>query len=227
MTDQGQDAGAWADETEQVLLDAAIARAPKLGWTDRLVAAAAKDAGLTLGEAELLLPNGPRDLAALLARRHDAAGLAALAEVDPANLKVRERIRQAVLARCEAAMADREAVRRWSGFLALPPNMPLGLRLAWASADGVWRWAGDIAADENHYTKRALLAEILITTLAVRLALGANAAAAHLDGRIGAVMAFEKWKAGIKPSGFATRAAGVLGRLRYGAPISDPAVAAD
>ena len=72
MTDQGQDAGAWADEIEQVLLDAAIARAPKLGWTDRLVAAAAKDAGLTLGEAELLLPNGPRDLAALLARRHAA-----------------------------------------------------------------------------------------------------------------------------------------------------------
>lgn len=124
-------------------------------------------------------------------------------------------------------MADREAIRRWSGFLALPPNMPLGLRLAWASADGVWRWAGDIAADENHYTKRALLAEILITTLAVRLALGANAAAAHLDGRIGAVMAFEKWKAGIRPSGFAARAAGILGRLRYGAPISDPAVAAD
>jgi ubiquinone biosynthesis protein COQ9 len=227
MTENGQDSGAWAEDTEQALLDAAIAHAGKLGWTDRLTAAAAKDAGLSLGEAELLLPHGPRDLAALLARRHDTAGMAALAQIDPTSLKVRERIRQGVLARCEAAIADREAVRRWSGFLALPPNMALGLRLAWASADGIWRWAGDVAADENHYSKRALLAEILISTLAVRLALGANAAAAHLDGRIGAVMAFEKWKAGIRPSDLATRAVSFLGRLRYGAPVTGPAAATD
>ncbi len=227
MIEHGQDSGAWAEGMEQALLDAALARVAKLGWTDRLVAASAKDVGLSLGEAELLLPHGPRDLAALLARRHDAAGMAALAAADPASLKVRERIRRAVLARCDAAMEDRDAVRRWSGFLALPPNMALGLRLAWASADGIWRWAGDVAADENHYSKRALLAEILISTLAVRLALGANAAAAHLDGRIGAVMAFEKWKAGVRPSDLANRAVSLLGRLRYGAPISDPAAAID
>ena len=113
-------------------------------------------------------------------------------------------------------MEDAEATRRWCGFLALPTNTPLGMRLAWASADCLWRWAGDTATDENHYTKRALLAEILVSTLAVRMAMGGNAAAAHLDGRINAVMAFEKWKAGVKPSDFAHRAAGTLARLRFG-----------
>lgn len=206
----------WANETEARLLSAALPHAPTLGWTRRLIAAAAKDAGLSAAEAELLLPGGPRDLAALLARRHDAAALTALAAIDPKILKVRERIRNGVLARCEAAMADGEAVRRWSGFLALPLNAPLGLRLAWASADGLWRWAGDTATDENHYSKRALLAEILISTLAVHQAMGANAAAAHLDGRIEAVMRFEKWKAGIKPGDVASRLAGTLGRWRYG-----------
>ncbi|MEP6968055.1 MAG: COQ9 family protein [Pseudomonadota bacterium] len=206
----------WADETEGRLLTAALAHAPHLGWTRRLVAVAAREIGLTAAEAELLLPHGPRDLASLLARRHDARALASLAPVDPASLKVRERIRQGVLARCDAAMEDEAAVRRWSGFLALPGNIPLGLRLTWASADALWRWAGDVATDENHYSKRALLAEILISTLAVRLALGANAAAAHLDGRIAAVMAFERWKAGIKPSDAARRLAARLGRLRYG-----------
>ena len=210
----------WADETEARLLSAALSHAPKLGWTRRLVAAAAADVDLSSAEAELLLPGGPRDLAALLARRHDAAALAALATIDPASLKVRERIRKAVLARCEAAMADGEAVRRWSGFLALPFNAPLGLRLAWASADALWRWAGDTATDENHYTKRVLLAEILISTLAIHQALGANAAAAHLDARIEAVMRFERWKGGLKGGDVASRLAGTLGRWRYGAAQS-------
>ena len=181
------------------------------------MAAAARDAGLSLGEAELLLPHGARDLAALLARRHDARALAALGAFDPTALKIRERIRVGVLARCDAAMEDQEATRRWCGFLALPGTMALGLRLLWATADALWRWAGDTATDENHYTKRTLLAEILLSTLAIRLAAGAEAASAHLDRRIAGVMAFERWKAGIKPADVATRLAARLGRLRYGA----------
>jgi ubiquinone biosynthesis protein COQ9 len=206
----------WAEGAENRLLDAALPLAAKLGWTHRLIARAARGARLSQADAELLLPEGARDLAALLARRHDARALTALSGLDPAGLKVRERIRAGVLARCQAAMEDRDATRRWCGFLALPPNAALGLRLAWASADAIWRWAGDTATDENHYTKRALLTEILISTLAVRLAMGGNAAAAHLDVRIEAVMAFEKWKAGIKPAEAADAAARRLARLRYG-----------
>jgi ubiquinone biosynthesis protein COQ9 len=208
----------WANEAEDRLLDAALPLSTKLGWNRRLVVGAAKRAGLPLADAELLLPEGARDLAALLARRHDASALADLASLEPSAMKVRERIRAGVLARTQVAMEDRDATRRWCGFLALPPNAALGLRLAWASADVIWRWAGDAATDENHYTKRALLSEILISTLAVRLAMGANAAAAHLDSRIAAVMAFEKWKAGIKPAEAADAAARSLARLRYGRP---------
>jgi ubiquinone biosynthesis protein COQ9 len=216
MTEYRQTSGDWAEEAEARLLTAALAHAPDLGWNSRLVAAAARDAQFEPGEAELLLPHGARDLAALLARRHDARALKALGVYDPIALKVRERIRVGVIARCDAAMEDREAVRRWCGFLALPGNMALGLRLVWASADVLWRWAGDTATDENHYSKRTLLAEILLSTLAIRLSGGAEAASAHLDRRIAGVMAFERWKAGIKPGDAATRAAGMLGRLRYG-----------
>jgi ubiquinone biosynthesis protein COQ9 len=214
MTDTGETVPDWAEAAEQRLLTAALPLTDRFGWTDRLVAAAAPAAGLSLAEAELLVPAGPRDLAALLARRHDDRALAALADVDPASLKVRERIRVAVLARCQAALEDGEASRRWSGFLALPANAALGLRLAWASADRLWRWAGDMATDENHYSKRALLAEILISTLAVWQALGAETAARHLDSRIAGVMAFEKFKARLKPS--ADGLVRTLARLRYG-----------
>jgi len=206
----------WAEDAEQRLLDAALPQVREHGWTRRLIASAAREAGLSVADAELLLPEGARDLAALLSRRHDARALAALAELDPASLKVRARIRAGVVARCEAAMKDGEATRRWCGFLTLPTNIALGLRLAWESADGLWRWAGDTATDENHYTKRALLAEILVSTLAIRLALGEEAAWTHLDGRIVAVMAFEKWKAGVKPAATADKAARILAKLRYG-----------
>lgn len=212
MTDRND----WASETEARLLDAALAKAPRLGWTARLVAAAGREVGLTGPESELLLPGGPRDLAALYARRLDAAVLLSLAEVDPATLKIRERIRRAVLAWLDEACADLGATRRWTGFLALPPNHPLGLRLAWASADALWRWAGDTATDENHYSKRGLLAEILISSLAMRLAHGAAVAEAHLDRRIAGVMRFETWKAGLELGDPLRRAAAFLARVRYG-----------
>jgi ubiquinone biosynthesis protein COQ9 len=209
--------GDWASRTEQAVLDAALPLIPRLGWTARLMRAAGAKAGLGPADVELLLPHGPRDLAALYAQRLDAAAISALGATNAAGLKVRERISAAVLAWLDAALEDEAATRRWVGFLALAPHAPLGLRLAWASADAFWRWAGDIATDENHYTKRLLLAEILVTTLAIRLASGRAAAEAHLEGRIAGVMSFERWKAGLpKPAELAQNAAGLLGRLRYG-----------
>jgi len=208
----------YAERAEAHTLDAALTLAPAQGWTWPMTYAAAKIAGLSAGEAELLLPHGPRDLAALLSRRHDRAALAALADVDPASLKIRGRIRRAAEARLRAAAADAPAVRRWQGFLALPFNAPLGLRLAWESADALWRWAGDRSTDENHYSKRAILAEILITSLAIWLRQGEDAALAALDRRIEAVMAFERFKARVGKGGLGQLVAETLGRLRYARP---------
>ena len=210
---QNQD---WADAAEQRVLDAAIALAPEFGWTSLLVARAAKACGLTAGDAELLFPNGPRDLAALLSRRHDARALALLADPGFDALKVRAKIARAVEARLDAAALDGPALRRWSGFLALPQNASLGLRLAWESADALWRRAGDVSTDENHYSKRAILAGILISAQAVRQTHGREAAQAFVARRIDNVMSFEKLKAKVKsPIGLEQIASG-LARLRYG-----------
>lgn len=209
----------WANAMEQQLLDSALTIAPHEGWTSQLPAMAGRACGLSAGETELLLPQGPADLAALLSRRHDAQALAALAGVDPNTLKIRERIARAVEARLNAAAVDEAAVRRWTGFLALPSHAPLGARLAWESADALWRWAGDTATDENHYTKRLLLAGILTGALAIRLSSGPAAALAFTDRRIANVMAFETWKrtTKFKPGAMMDAVAGALGRARYGA----------
>lgn len=203
----------WATQAEQEILDQALKLAPKQGWTWPMVRAAGAACGLTGPETELLLPHGPADLAALLSRRHDAAALAILP--DPASLKIRERIRAAVLARTDVAAADSAALRRWAGWLALPMNLPLALRLVWESADKLWRWAGDVATDENHYSKRAILAGILISAISLRQTAGAEATERFVDARIENVMAFEKWKAGIKPGDLLANLVTALGRLRY------------
>lgn len=214
---QTSDETDWAARSEALVLAAALPLVPQLGWSRALLDRAANDAGLRPGDADLLFPNGPRDLAALLSRRHDRAALEALAGVDPASLKIRERIARAVTARIEAAAVDEPAVRRASAHLALPTNLPLAISLLWESADVLWRWAGDRATDENHYSKRAILSGILVSTLAVRLTQGPDAAAPHLHRQIEGVMAFETWKAKApSPLALLRTVAGALGRLRYG-----------
>jgi ubiquinone biosynthesis protein COQ9 len=121
----------WAAAAEAKVLDAALPLAGEIGWTWRTVRRAARAAGLSEADAELLLPGGPRDLAALYSRRLDQAALAELSAVDPRSLKIRDRISRVVLARLEAAARDEAASRRWAGFMALPGNLTLAARLQW------------------------------------------------------------------------------------------------
>lgn len=208
----------WIRAAEDTILEQALRLAPLEGWTERMARLAGRAAGFSDGETELLLPRGPADLAALLSRHHDRRALQMLAEVDPQGLKVRERIARAVEARIDAAGADEGALRRAAGWLALPQNLALGGKLAWESADVLWRWAGDVATDENHYSKRALLAGVLMGALAVRISSGRGAALRFTDRRIADVMRFESWKAksGFRPEAALHAAAGALGRMRYG-----------
>src|SRR5439155_17412322 len=199
-------------------LEQALRLAPLEGWTSRMARLAGRAAGFSEGETELLLPRGPQDLAALFSRRHDARALAMLEPLEPESLKIRERIAQAVEARLDAAAADEAATRRWAGFLALPPNAALGARLAWESADALWRWALDASTDENHYTKRVILAGVLTGALAVRLSSGRGSALRFSARRIDDVMRFEAWKTStrLRPSDMLHSAAAALGRMRYG-----------
>ena len=204
----------WAEATEQQILSQALVLAPDQGWTWPMVRAAGLACGLSAAETGLLLPHGPADLAALLSRRHDAQALERLE--DPAALKIRQRIRAAVEARLDAAADDDAAVRRWAGYLVLPLNLPLALRLLWESADRLWRWAGDTATDENHYSKRLILSGILASGLALRLSGSKAEAMAFVDSRIENVMTFERWKAGRQGGHLLSEVARALGKLRYG-----------
>lgn len=202
---------------EQAVLDSALEKAPALGWSRPMVRAACQANGLSLGDEELLLPNGPRDLAVLLWRRHDDQAMALLNAIDPASLKIRQRIAQGIETRLEVAMAHPEAEKKAAGFMALPIHADLSLKLTWATADQIWRWAGDTATDWNHYSKRAILSGILIPAMTLRLFDGKDASDAFVAARIENVMSFEKWKAGKDFDAPLRKVGDLLSSLRYGA----------
>jgi ubiquinone biosynthesis protein COQ9 len=97
-----------------------------------------------------------------------------------------------VWARLEAMGHWREAARKATAWLATPRHAALASRLAYRSCDAIWRAAGDTATDFNFYSKRGLLAGVLVSTTLYWLqdkSEGNQDTSAFLDRRIADVLA--------------------------------------
>lgn len=189
------------------------------GWTATAVDSAAAQLGIDPVQARLAMPKGQAAMIDLYIQEVDRALDAWATPERLQSLKIREKIRIVVWRRLEIMAPAREAVRRALAILAMPQNVALAARIGWRTADGMWRIAGDVSTDFNHYTKRATLGAVYASTLLAWLddqSEGMAETAAFLDRRIDNVMSFEKWKAQWR--GSSDRRLSVsrfLGRLRY------------
>ena len=189
------------------------------GWTDAALVDAASFEGINADAARIAFPGGAMDVIDAWVRSIDAKMAAAFADGQLGAMKVRERVRVLVQFRLDAVKGKEEALRRAWVIQSLPQNLMRTAKIGWRSADAMWRLAGDVATDYNHYTKRALLTGIYSSTLAVFVddkSEGKADTRAFLDRRIDGVMRFEKAKAQLTSSsrvGFDP--ARFLGRLRY------------
>lgn len=189
------------------------------GWTPAAVDSAAEKLGIDPLQARLAMPKGQAAMVHTYLQEVDRALDAWFTPERLAGLKIRDKIRALVWRRLEIMAPAREAVRRALAILAMPQNVPLGLRIGWHTADVMWRIAGDTSTDFNHYTKRMTLGAVYGSTLLVWLddqSEGMADTSAFLDRRIDDVMSFEKWKAEWR--GSSDRRLSVsrfLGRLRY------------
>lgn len=152
-------------ERRRLLLARTLRHAPFDGWTLKALEAGARDLGLGLADALLLVPGGLRELAAFHHAEADRLMLRGLGAQDLSGLKIRERVALAVRLRLEPHAGDREAIRRVLGFLAQPPNAPLALRCLYRTVDAVWHAIGDRSTDFNFCTKRGLLAAVYGSTV--------------------------------------------------------------
>lgn len=189
------------------------------GWSEKALAMAAAELSVPADRARLAFPGGQAEMIDAWFDAVDKAMLAAFPPERIAAMKIRARIRELVLFRLERVRPHREALRRALTILALPQNAPRGARLAWRSADRIWRTAGDTATDFNHYSKRAILVGVYGSTSLVFLDDESEDMAetrAFLDRRIDEVMRFEKFKARWKGQGHLRPSISrFLGRLRY------------
>ena len=220
MTDEARAATDLTLDELRVTLAPAIADAAVFdgGSDDALVSAAEMD-GVDVDVARLAFPGGPMDMIAAWVASIDLAMAEALPPASLAAMKIRERIRSLIEARLAAVAGREEALRRALAIMAMPQNVVRAGKLGWASADAMWRLAGDTATDYNHYTKRAILASIYGATLAVFVndeSEGKAETRAFIDRRIDGIMKFEKFKAQmLRPSEERFSIARFLGRLRY------------
>ena len=206
------------DELRAALAPLLPAHAAFDGWSDKAVARAADALGVPADRARLAFPDGAVQMIDTWFDAIDLAMLDAFPADRVAAMKIRERIRELLLFRLRAALPQREALRRAVAILAMPQNAPRAAKLAWRTADRVWRLAGDTATDFNHYSKRAILVGVYASTLLVFLdddSPDLAATTAFLDRRIGDVMRFEKAKARWKASDRRFSMSRFLGRLRY------------
>lgn len=203
----------------RLALAPAIARAAVFdGWSDAALASAAEAHGVDPALARLAYPGGAMDMIAGFVESIDAAMTDYFADGSLGSRKIRERIRALVWFRLERLKGLEEAISRALAIQAMPQNAARALRLGWSSADAMWRLAGDVATDYNHYSKRAILAGIYAAALGVYVndeSEGKADAAAFLDRRIDGVMRFEKAKAQLFAGREHFDVARFLGRLRY------------
>jgi len=190
-----------SNDAKAAVLEAALKLAPDEGFSDSMLAAAGKDAGVAADLVTHLFPQGPASLVELFSEQSDAAMEWLLAEKNLSEMKIRERISAAVLARIDAIRPHKEAARRAAAFLLMPAHVPLGMKLLYATVDAMWRSAGDTSTDFNFYTKRAILSAVYSSTL-MRWFNDASedesATREFLAARIENVMQFEKFKAGMR-----------------------------
>jgi ubiquinone biosynthesis protein COQ9 len=182
-------------EKRRLLIEAILPDVPFDGWSRAALAVAAERAGIDPAEMPVLFPGGVRDVVAGFSHWADDRMLAALDQKNLEAMKVRERVAGAVRVRLAVLEPHREAVRRALSLLALPQNMPLGLKLLYDTVNAIWYAAGDTATDFNYYTKRALLAGVYGSTVLFWLndkSPGADATWAFLDRRIADVMRVPK-----------------------------------
>jgi ubiquinone biosynthesis protein COQ9 len=209
------------DELRAALATLVPAHAVFDGWSETALGMAAAELGVPAERARLCFPDGPVQMVDAWFDAVDIAMARAFPLERIQKLRIRERIRDLVLFRIELFNPRKEALRRALAILALPQNAMAGAKLAWRSADRMWRIAGDRATDFNHYTTRGILSALYTSTMLVFLddeTEGLVTTRGFLDRRIDDVMRIEKLKASWRGSRERLPSLSrFLGRLRYSA----------
>ncbi len=151
------------EKIKDSILQQAIKIVPFEGWSNEMLRQASVKAGFDENMAELVFMNGAIGLLDYYLEDLDQKMIEKIRELPVDKMKVREKIKQAVVIRLN--LMKKPVASKTVSFLALPFNIPSAMSFTWRTVDKMWYEAGDTATDFNHYTKRTLLAGVYSSTL--------------------------------------------------------------
>ena len=143
---------------KDALFTALLKHVPFDGWSDAALRRAAKEVDMDVDLARSYFP----DALTMIDHHHR---LTDAAMVVPQEGGVTAKVRAAILSRLAYLAPDREAVRRAVSFLALPPNLYAGTKMAYRSADAIWEAVGSHDKGFDWMTKRTSLIAVYSATL--------------------------------------------------------------
>ncbi len=154
------------DEIKDKIICEAFHHIPADGWSWRGIEDCARKAGFNDGMEYAVFPGGLPDAVAHVSVMVDRMMMEKLKQIPIEQLRVRDRIRTAVMTRFQilSKLGPRDVMKSTLSFWALPTRVMMGQQILWRTADHIWSWAGDTATDYNRYTKRGLLASIIMGT---------------------------------------------------------------
>lgn len=155
------------ERTKDAILEALLPEVPFDGWSWQGVRQAAVAAGYDKAMARAVFPGKLNDVLAHFTLWVDRQMFERLADIDPEELRIRDRIKTAVMARFEVLAPYKEAEKLALSYWSLPQRSIRAGKVLWGSADRIWDWAGDTAKDYNRYTKRGLLSGVMGSTMLV------------------------------------------------------------
>lgn len=192
------------DENQEIqdkILRATLDNVAFDGWRWNVVEQAAQDAGFERDMAYAVFPDKMDGVLSHFSAWADRQMIEGLADINPHDLPIRERIKLAVKMRLEVLTPYKEEVRAASIYWLSGVRQLQASKIIWRSADVIWEWAGDTATDYNHYSKRGLLAGVMTSTTMAWLndkTPDQSATAEFLDRRIDNVLSVGKALGGIK-----------------------------
>jgi ubiquinone biosynthesis protein COQ9 len=208
-----------SENMREKILAEALPNVPFDGWTDKTLREAAERAGASEADLKAAFPRGAIDAIVAFSDDADRRAFDIIQDNDLKAMRVRERITFAVRTRIEAVVEHKEAARKAAAILALPQNAFDGATCVYRSCDTIWRAVNDTSTDFNFYTKRALLAGVVTSTMLHWFADSSEGFAdtwKFLDRRIADVMQIEKVKSQVfKFAESLPNPLAILGALRY------------
>ena len=155
------------DDVQKIRDDVLRAVLPEVvfnGWNWPIIEVAGDDLGYSKAMISAVFPEKIKSVLDGFADLADREMISALGDVDPEALRVRDRVRVALMARYEWLNEHKEAERQALQYWVHPFRKMRAARIVWRTADRIWAWSGDQATDYNYYTKRSLLSGVIVST---------------------------------------------------------------